>query len=204
LVRNGSAALAGSPPDKGIGLSDHAQTPPGALAAVAGRLSGSMVSLTFAFQVPYYARSEWTIERHHFEAQYGEPLETIDDDLVVIHARLDDLFDVIHERLDDLFGVIHERLDDLFGVIHERLDDLFDAVVRWTVYVFVRVSLGGPHHGIPSLLRGRCCGLEPKMMHSLVGHLTPVNSTSFDVQGTWERAPSSIRHGEALLAAKHP
>jgi hypothetical protein len=136
-----------------------------------------MVSLTFAVQVPYYARSEWTIERHHFEAQYGEPLETIDDDLVVLHARLDDLFDVINERFDDLFGVVNERFDDLFGVvnerlddlffdvINERLDDLFDAVVGWTVYVFVRVSISGPHHGIPSLLRGRCCGLEPKRMH---------------------------------------
>jgi hypothetical protein len=126
-----------------------------------------MVSLTFAFRVPYYSRSEWTIERHHFEAQYGEPLETIDDDLVVINVRLDDLFDVINERLDDLFfDVINERLDDLFfDVINERLDDLFDAVVGWTVYVFVRVSLSGPHHGTPSLLRGRCCGLEPKRMH---------------------------------------
>jgi hypothetical protein len=75
--------------------------------------------------------SEWTIERHHFEAEYGESLETIDDDLVVIH---------------------------------ERLDGLFAAVVRWTVYVFVRVSLGGPRHGIPSLIGGRCCGLEPKRM----------------------------------------
>jgi hypothetical protein len=122
-----------------------------------------MVSPTFAFRVPYYARSEWTIERHHFEAQYGEPLETIDDDLVVINVRLDDLFDVINVRLDDLFDVINERLDDLF-----------DAVLRWTVYVFVRVSLSGPHHGIPSLLRGRCCGLEPRGCTSLVGHLTPV------------------------------
>jgi hypothetical protein len=117
-----------------------------------------MVCLTFAFQVPYYARSEWTIERHHFEAQYGEPLETIDDDLVVIHARFDDLFDVINERLDDFFGVVNERLDDLF-------DAIVRWIVRWTVYVFVRASISGPHHGIPSLLRGRCCGLEPKRMH---------------------------------------
>jgi hypothetical protein len=143
-----------------------------------------MVSLTFAFQVPYYARSEWTIERHHFEAQYGEPLETIDDDLVVIHARL----------------------DDLFGVINERLDDLFDAVV---VRPTKRHSTSGGRStslfGIPSLLRGRCASsLARDRNTSLVRHLTPVNSTSFDVQGTWERAPSSTRHGEALLAAKPP
>jgi hypothetical protein len=90
-----------------------------------------MVSLTFVFQFPYCSHSEWTIERHHFEAEYGESLETIDDDLVVIH---------------------------------ERLDGLFPTVVRWTVDVFVRVSLSGPHHGIPSLLGGRCCGLEPNRM----------------------------------------
>jgi hypothetical protein len=43
-----------------------------------------LVSLTFPFQFPYRTHSEWTIERHHFQAQYGEPLKTIDDDFVVI------------------------------------------------------------------------------------------------------------------------
>jgi hypothetical protein len=96
-------------------------------------LSASMVSLTFAFQFSYCTRSEWTIERHHFEAQNGESLETIDDDLVVIH---------------------------------EGVDDPFAAVVRRKVYifvVFVRVSLSGPHHGIPSCV-DVVCGLEPKSM----------------------------------------
>jgi hypothetical protein len=51
-----------------------------------------MVSLTFPFQFPYRTHSEWTIERHHFQAEYGESLKTIDDDLVVIHESLDDLF----------------------------------------------------------------------------------------------------------------
>jgi hypothetical protein len=101
------------------------------LGAGTGRLSASMVSLTFVFQFPHCSHSQWTIERHHFEAEYGESLETIDYDLVVIHGRL---------------------------------DGLFAAVVRWTVCVFVRVSLSGPHHGIPSLIDGRCCGLEPKRM----------------------------------------
>jgi hypothetical protein len=36
--------------------------------------------------------SEWTIERHHFQAQYGESLKTIHDDLVVIDESLVDLF----------------------------------------------------------------------------------------------------------------
>jgi hypothetical protein len=67
-----------------------------------------LVSLTFPFQFPYSTHSEWTIERHYFQAQYGESLKTIDDDLVFIH---------------------------------DSLDDLFAAVVRWTVCVFVRVSL---------------------------------------------------------------
>jgi hypothetical protein len=79
-----------------------------------------MVSLTFRFRFPYRTHSEWTIERHHFQAQDGESLKTIDDDLVVIH---------------------------------ESLDDLFAAVVRWTVCVFVRVSLSGSRHCIPSLRR---------------------------------------------------
>jgi hypothetical protein len=54
-----------------------------------------MVSLTFAFPVPQYTRSEWTIERHNFEAQYGESLEAVDDDLVAIQKRLDDLCDAV-------------------------------------------------------------------------------------------------------------
>jgi hypothetical protein len=80
-----------------------------------------MVALTFSFRFPYRTRSEWTIERHHFQAQDGESLETIDDDLVVIH---------------------------------ESLADLFAAVVRRSVCVFVRVSLSGLRHCIPSLRRG--------------------------------------------------
>ena len=51
-----------------------------------------MVSLTFPFLFPYRTHSEWTIERHHFQAQYGESLKAIDDDLVVIHGSLADLF----------------------------------------------------------------------------------------------------------------
>jgi hypothetical protein len=98
---------------------------------VAGRLSASMVSLTFACEFPECSHSDWTIERHHFEAEYGESLETIDHDLVVIH---------------------------------EWFDGLFAAVARWTVGVYIRVSLGGRHHGIPSLPGGRCCGFEPKRM----------------------------------------
>jgi hypothetical protein len=51
-----------------------------------------MVSLTFVFLFPWCSHSEWTIERHHFEAEYRESLETIDDDLVVLLERLDGLF----------------------------------------------------------------------------------------------------------------
>jgi hypothetical protein len=51
-----------------------------------------MVSLTFVFQFPWCSHSEWTIERHHLEAEYGESLETIDDDLVVLLERIDGLF----------------------------------------------------------------------------------------------------------------
>ena len=51
-----------------------------------------MVSLTFPFQFRCRTHSEWTIERHHFQAEYGESLKTIDDDLVLIHESLDDLF----------------------------------------------------------------------------------------------------------------
>jgi hypothetical protein len=72
--------------------------------------------------------SEWTVERHHFQTQYGDSLETIDDDLVVIL---------------------------------ESLDDVFAAIARLTIYVLVRVLLGGPHHGIFSFLHARCGGLEP-------------------------------------------
>ena len=45
-----------------------------------------MVSLAFPFLFPYRTHSGWTIECHHFQAQYGESLKTIDDDLVLIHA----------------------------------------------------------------------------------------------------------------------
>jgi hypothetical protein len=78
-----------------------------------------MVSLTFRFWFPYPTHSEWTIERHHFQAQDGESLKTIDDDLV----------------------------------FHESLVGLFAAVVRWTVWFFVRVSLSGSRHCIPSFRR---------------------------------------------------
>ena len=86
-----------------------------------------MVFLTFVFQFLYYTCSEWTIERHHFEAKYRESLKAIDDDLVIFL---------------------------------ERLDGLAYGVVKWTVYVVVRVSLGGSHHGVLSLLRACCCDLE--------------------------------------------
>ena len=63
-----------------------------AAAASLAALFASMVSLTFVFLFPWCSHSEWTIERHHFEAEYRESLETIDDDLVVLLERLDGLF----------------------------------------------------------------------------------------------------------------
>jgi hypothetical protein len=53
-----------------------------------------MVSLTFRIRFPYRTHPEWTIERHDFQAQDGESLKTIDNDLIII----------IHESLGDLFA----------------------------------------------------------------------------------------------------
>jgi hypothetical protein len=50
------------------------------------------LSLTFLFRFLYRTHSEWTIERHHFQAQDGESLKTVDDDLIVIQESLDELF----------------------------------------------------------------------------------------------------------------
>jgi hypothetical protein len=54
----------------------------------------ALASLAFLYLIlfPYRTHSEWTIERHDFQAQYGESLKTIDDDLVVIHESLVGLF----------------------------------------------------------------------------------------------------------------
>jgi len=45
--------------------------------------------VTCTFQFPDRIHGRWNIEHHHFQAQHKESLETIDDDLVVIHESLE-------------------------------------------------------------------------------------------------------------------
>lgn len=65
--------------------------PPGAWSRWAiGQLSARVVASRLPLRC-HRAQSEWTVEHRHLQTEYGDSVEAVDDDLLVVQERFDDL-----------------------------------------------------------------------------------------------------------------